>query len=570
MAKGEIILKSDKKWEGLIKWSSEANISGNYSELYVKATMWKTDDHLTSSNDPTEGTITIDGKPYDLKHIYEFDEDAVTIFEDTIQIFHNSDGTKSLFIELTCDGQPDTTLNNHTLGGSDWITLDTIPRTAKLSASSGTLGEEQTLTITSDSDSFGYGIYYEYNGEWKEIALTTDKSVKWTPPLELASLNTTGNSVTVNLWMGIYSWINSAWTQVSEHQINVFYNIGSAVAPTFTVDFSDDAGYKDIYGDYLQLRSRLKVKVNPTTYYGAEITSCKITVQGITYTDTEAIASEVNAYGDIQVNVYIQDSRGKTAQKYFYVYFRQYSLPCVSSLTVKRCDADGRENSQGEYVQAKFTAYVSSLTDATTEKERNTAKYQFGYKKTTDESYTMVTLTEHNNELFVSGETYMFAAETGSSYDVLVIVTDAFSSESKKTIASTAATIMHFKASGKGIGLGKVAEVEDAIDMGWNVNMNSNRIMNVGDPENDSDAVSRKYLEEYFLDNVYPVGSIYLAYNDTNPASIFGGTWERLQGILTATVPENGVAIGDTFPVTDLNSSYWVYGISIAAWRRIE
>lgn len=34
----------------------------------------------------------------------------------------------------------------------------------------------------------------------------------------------------------------------------------------------------------------------------------------------------------------------------------------------------------------------------------------------------------------------------------------------------------------------------------------------------------------FVLDNVYPVGSIYMNMNSTNPGTLFGGTWEQIQG----------------------------------------
>ena len=34
----------------------------------------------------------------------------------------------------------------------------------------------------------------------------------------------------------------------------------------------------------------------------------------------------------------------------------------------------------------------------------------------------------------------------------------------------------------------------------------------------------------FILDNVYPVGSIYMNVNSTNPGTLFGGNWEQIQG----------------------------------------
>ena len=36
-------------------------------------------------------------------------------------------------------------------------------------------------------------------------------------------------------------------------------------------------------------------------------------------------------------------------------------------------------------------------------------------------------------------------------------------------------------------------------------------------------------LYDEFMLKVYPVGSIYLAYNDTDPGTLFGGTWTRIE-----------------------------------------
>jgi len=52
-------------------------------------------------------------------------------------------------------------------------------------------------------------------------------------------------------------------------------------------------------------------------------------------------------------------------------------------------------------------------------------------------------------------------------------------------------------------------------------------------------------LKNSYLDLVYPIGSIYMSVNSTNPATLFGGTWEQIEDTFLLGSGENYNA-GDT------------------------
>lgn len=57
------------------------------------------------------------------------------------------------------------------------------------------------------------------------------------------------------------------------------------------------------------------------------------------------------------------------------------------------------------------------------------------------------------------------------------------------------------------------------------INMGTNRIMDLGTPAANTDAATKGYADLA----AYPVGAIYISTVSTSPASLFGGTWERLK-----------------------------------------
>ena len=50
----------------------------------------------------------------------------------------------------------------------------------------------------------------------------------------------------------------------------------------------------------------------------------------------------------------------------------------------------------------------------------------------------------------------------------------------------------------------------------------------------------KAFFEKEYMEKIYPVGSIYLSTNDTDPTALFGGTWERIKDTFL-------LAAGDTY-----------------------
>ena len=104
-------------------------------------------------------------------------------------------------------------------------------------------------------------------------------------------------------------------------------------------------------------------------------------------------------------------------------------------------------------------------------------------------------------------DTYIFEADTSSSYDVLLYVSDYLYTATKTTSASTAFTIMHFKATGTAMGLGKIAEEDGLLDIGFTTRLGGGLKHPVLEPDTD--------LNDIRTPNTY-VGENVTTYNYVN------------------------------------------------------
>lgn len=371
---------------------------------------------------------------------------------------HNSDGTKKfkayieagIYVwEVNCTG-------------SSEFTLDTIARKSTLAASNGTLGSALTLTVTRQSTSLTHTITYKCGSASGTICTkSSNTSISWTPPVSLASQNTTGLSVSITFTIATYS----GDTSIGSNTKTVTCSIPSSVKPTASVGVTNRTTAAT-GGKYVQGVSKLTITTIGIGAEGSTIKSCKVTFDGKTYTSAEGnamsfnFAFPVNAIsgsGDLVISVTVTDSRGRTATASKTITVVAYTPPVISKLTVHRCDQDGTANDQGAYVEAVLSYKVSSGA--------SNSLASLEYKKASESAYTSVALPI-DDQFTVTDYSYIFPADTGSSYDVRASVSDDYNTVKLATSASTAYTILHFGADGRSISVGKISEISDLFDIG--------------------------------------------------------------------------------------------------------
>lgn len=445
------------------------SVANNTSNVTVKVTAsWTGGSHnavVNASGTPQAfGSVTIDGKPYSFASTFnekKTSSGSQTICTKTVDVSHNSDGTKTLY----CSASYTTGVSSGTVKtGTVSKVLTRIPRKSTLAASNGTLDTQQTLTVTKQDSSFTHTITYTCGSASGNVCTkSSSTSISWTPPISLASQNTTGTTVSVKFTITTYS----GSTNVGSNTKTITCSIPASVKPSCTISVSDPQGYASTYGGYLKGLSKFKVTITPTLAYGSDIASYSTSANGVKYTASSFTTGVLTSYGDsVSISTTIKDKRGRSGTKSATVKVLNYKAPAISNFKVTRCNADGTANDLGESVKVTFSYTATSLSS------KNTCKAALKYKKSTASSYTTPSdFSNHSGEFSVTNATYVFAADTSSSYDVVLTVTDNFKSASSTQKVSTGFALMHWKANGKGMGIGKLSENDDTLDIGFKTRM---------------------------------------------------------------------------------------------------
>lgn len=404
---------------------------------------------------------------------------GTTVASGTVDIKHKDDGTQG-FTASAEAGIYSVAVN---CKGSGSFTLDTIARASQPSCITwpehtqnvGEFGDVISIHMNRKSSAFTHKVRYAFgdlsgtciDAETGKEATAVGTGFTWKIPESFMNLLTAATSGSGTIYVDTYN----GSTKIGTKWCGFTAKVPASVKPKCSIQVLDNTEIQKLYGNLVKGLSKLYVKTTGTQAYGSPISAYTVNANGVKYTKNEIVTGVLTKAGTTTVTATVKDKRGRTsAQASASFTVLDYTAPTISKLTAVRCDANGTANKRGEYVKVMFSAAISSMSN------KNTALYYLYYKKSSDDSWTKVTLDDLTNKFTVTNYTYIFEASKGSSYNVSVEAVDRHNSQNpteKSTKAPTAFSILSwrgFKTSNgveDGFGIGKVPEKPNVLQVGW-------------------------------------------------------------------------------------------------------
>lgn len=435
---------------------SNISIANNTSDVTVSVTVKFTDGWWAISETGSSMSVTCNGTTKTLKFpAYNIGANGSKNLGSVkfTGIKHNSDGSKSVKASASWTVPYS---GGYKVSGSASKTLTKIARASSIASISGnTLGSAVTVNITRLDSSFTHTVTYTL-GSITRSYTNQGTSCTFTPPLSDATQfpNTVNTSASIKVQT--FSGSNAIGIAVTK---NFNMNLPESVKPTISplAIRRIDNEVPESWGVYVRTISQAQITIEGQGIYGSTITAYNISGGGFSTSSTSLTSGRLNTAGTINFTANVKDSRGRSAQSVAAITVVDYSNPSVS-VKAERCNSDGSLNADGTYalVTAEYTYASVNGNNAITEKKMEVASY--------------------SNTIFNSGKAVVIGGNLSvdSTYTVKVNVVDRLGrSASAQAIIPTGAVTLDFKAGGKGIAFGKVAEQDQLIDSIWPIRSSS-------------------------------------------------------------------------------------------------
>ena len=494
------------------------NISNNTSNVTVKVWIKRTNTGYTTYGSGTVFT-NIDGvqRNVSITPSQKITSTASTIFHQDITVKHNSDGKKTLNVQVGISHEMFNSSQSSVVFNTS---LTTIPRSSSISLSASTIeaGRELTVNITRASGSFTHNVYLMFGSSTFTIQNGVATSAKGIIPLEVLKQIPNATTGIGSVYCDTYN--GGAKIGTAGQRITI--TAPSNIVPTYSSLNATrvDNVVPSAWGVYVKGKSKVTLEiVGAAGTYGSTISKYSITGDGQSATASKYTTGVLNNSGTVTFTGVVTDSRGRTATKTANISVVDYSSPKITDFLVQRCNSGGTLTDEGTYVKVTPKWSYSSVNS------KNTFSAKVDYKTKAATTWgTATTVTTSGSSYIIGGG----GISANTSYDIRLTIQDAFETVTKTITIPTAKTTLDFRNGGNGIAVGKVAE-SDGFEVDWNSKFNKQvdveGTTNLKGAVNVSSKTNLKLGGISLIDMFYPVGSIYMSTSSTNPSDFMGGTW---------------------------------------------